>query len=71
MLHANYRWFTLILGVIAVIFGEAKNIKVHFFTPFAWLQRHLYSMGVAKAVSVFKPSSQALVFGFCEKVGSD
>ena len=70
-MHNNYRRFTLILGVLALIFGKAKSIKVNFFTPFAWLQGHLYSMGVAKAVSVFKPSSQALVFGFCEKVGSD
>ena len=49
MLYANYKWFTLVLGVLALIFGEAKSVKVHFFTPFAWLQRHLYSMGVAKA----------------------
>ena len=59
------------IGRYSTDFWRGKEYKGAFFTPFAWLQRHLYSMGVAKAVSVFKPSSQALVFGFCEKVGSD
>ena len=30
VLHANYLRFKLILGVLALLFGKAKSIKVHF-----------------------------------------